>query len=75
MLKAFEAWPDGQAGHGLHMNPLGQAIAYARAQREDLRTYTRDGELSIDNNRPERSLHAQLILINKLLLVGSDRGG
>ena len=75
LLQAFGAWLDEQAGHVLPKSPLGQAIAYARAQWEDLRTYTRDGELSIDNNCSERSLRAQAIGRKNFLFVGSDRGG
>jgi hypothetical protein len=50
---------DEQSGPVLPKSPLGQAIAYAQAQWEHLQTYTRDGELSIDNNLSERTLRAQ----------------
>jgi hypothetical protein len=59
----------------LPKSPIGQAISYARAQWEDLQTYTRDGELSIDNNVSERSLRAQAIGRKNYMFVGSDRGG
>jgi hypothetical protein len=63
ILEAFGAWLDEQAGHVQPKSPIGQAIAYARPQWEDLRTYTRDGELSIDNNLAERSLLAQAVVV------------
>jgi hypothetical protein len=44
-------------------------------QWEDLQTYTRDGELSIDNNVSERSLRAQALGRKNYLFVGSSRGG
>ncbi len=50
ILAAFEAWLDEQSRQVLPKSPLGRAIAYARNQWPDLQTYTRDGELSIDNN-------------------------
>jgi transposase len=54
---------------------IGQVISYTRAQWEDLRTYTRDGDLSIDNNISERSLRAQAISRKNYMFVGSDRSG
>jgi transposase len=75
ILEAFGEWLDEQAGHVLPKSPIGQAIAYARAQWEDLQTYTSDGELSIDNNLAERTLRAQAIGRKNFLFVGSDRGG
>jgi len=59
----------------LPKSPIGQAIAYARAQWQDLQAYTRDGELSIDNNLSERMLRDQAIGRKNYLFVGSDRGG
>ncbi|QDV39463.1 IS66 family transposase [Tautonia plasticadhaerens] len=75
ILAAFGAWLDEQSRQVLPKSPLGQAIAYARNQWPDLQTYTRDGELSIDNNLAERSLRAQAIGRKNYLFVGSDRGG
>ena len=66
---------DEQSGPVLPKSPLGQAIAYAQAQWEHLQTYTRDGELSIDNDLAERSLRAQAVGRKNFLFVGSDRGG
>ena len=74
ILEAFGEWLDAQAGHVLPKSPIGQAIAYARAQWQDLQAYTRDGELSIDNNLSERMLRDQAIGRKNYLFVGSDRG-
>jgi hypothetical protein len=55
-------------------SPVGQAISDARNRSEDLQTYTRDGELSIDNNVSETSARAHAIGPNNYLFIGSDRG-
>jgi transposase len=75
LLNAIEEWLDEQSRKTLPKSPIGKAISYARAQWEDLQTYTHDGELSIDNNLSERSLRAQAIGRKNYLFVGSDRGG
>jgi transposase len=75
LLIAFGEWLDEQSRKQLPKSPVGQAISYARNQWDDLQTYTRDGELSIDNNVSERSVRAQAIGRKNYLFVGSDRGG
>ena len=75
LLNAFGEWLDEQSRIILPKSPVGQAISYARNQWQDLQTYTRDGELSIDNNVSERSVRAQAIGRKNYLFVGSDRGG
>ena len=75
LLNAFGEWLDEQSRNVLPKSPVGQAISYARNQWQDLQTYTRDGELSIDNNVSERSVRAQAIGRKNYLFVGSDRGG
>jgi transposase len=75
LLNALGEWLDEQSRIILPKSPVGQAISYARNQWQDLQTYTRDGELSIDNNVSERSLRAQAIGRKNYLFVGSDRGG
>jgi transposase len=74
LLNALGEWLDEQSRKILPKSPVGQAIAYARNQWNDLQTYTCDGELSIDNNVSERSVRAPAIGRN-YLFVGSDRGG
>ena len=75
LLNALGEWLDEQSRKVLPKSPVGQAISYARNQWQDLQTYTRDGELSIDNNVSERSVRAQAIGRKNYLFVGSDRGG
>jgi hypothetical protein len=75
LLDSFGEWLEEQGRKALPKSPIGQAISYARAQWEDLQTYTRDGDLSIDNNVSERGLRAQAIGRKNYLFVGSDRGG
>jgi transposase len=75
LLIAFGEWLDEQSRKQLPKSPVGQAISYTRNQWDDLQTYTRDGELSIDNNVSERSVRAQAIGRKNYLFVGSDRGG
>jgi hypothetical protein len=75
LLDSLGEWLEEQSRKVLPKSPIGQAISYTRAQWEDLQTYTRDGELSIDNNVSERSLRAQAIGRKNYRFVGSDRGG
>ena len=73
LLEAFGAWLDEQSRQVLPKSPLGLAIAYARNQWQDLQTYTRDGELSIDNNLAERMLRAPAIGRRSRLFAGGAR--
>jgi transposase len=75
LLIAFGEWLDELGRKVLPKSPIGKAVSYARAQWADLRTYTLDGELSIDNNVSERSLRPQAIGRKNYMFVGSDRGG
>jgi transposase len=59
---------DERSRTNLPKSPVSQAIAYARNQWEDLQTYTRDGELSVDNSVSERNVRAQAIERKKLLI-------
>jgi transposase len=54
---------------------IGQAILFTRSQWENLRTYARDGDLSIDNNISERGPRSQAIGRRNCMLYGSKRGG
>ena len=75
LLNSLGEWLDEQGRKVLPKSPIGKAVSYARAQWADLRTYTLDGELSIDNNLSERSMRPQAIGRKNYLFVGSDRGG
>lgn len=74
LLNSFGEWLDEQGRKVLPKSPIGKAVSYARAQWEDLQTYIRDGELSIDNNVSERSLRPRAIGRKNYMFVGSDRG-
>jgi hypothetical protein len=58
-------YPESFSCDRLWPNPVG----------EDLRAYTRDGELSIDKHLSERTPRAQALGRRNFLFVGSDRGG
>jgi hypothetical protein len=53
----------------------GQAIGYALNHRDELRRFTDDGRLEIDNNTAERTLRLCAISRKNWLFVGSDQGG
>jgi len=40
----------------LPKSPIGEAVGYARGQREALKRYITDGDLSIDDHLSERAL-------------------
>jgi transposase len=75
LLNSLGEWLDEEARKALPKSPVGRAISYARNQWADLQSYTRDGELSIDNNLSERNVRAQALGRKNYLFVGSDRGG
>jgi transposase len=59
----------------LPKSEAGQAVAYALKNWTALTRYLEDGDLSIDNNRTERSLRGIAIGRRNWTFVGSDRGG
>ena len=59
----------------LPKSPEGQAIACALSNREALIRYAEDGDLEIDNNGAERSLHRVAVGRKNWLFFGSDNGG
>ena len=61
-----ELLPKGEAG---------QAVAYTLKNWIALTRYLDDGDLSIDNNRTERSLRGIAVGRNNWVFLGSDRGG
>src|SRR5262249_18779947 len=61
LLTAFGAWLTEQGRHALPKSPIGQAIAYAESNWAALCRYPEHGDLSIDNNLPERMLRAQAL--------------
>jgi transposase len=59
----------------LPKSEAGKAIAYILKNWPALMRYTEDGDLSIDNNRTERSLRGISVGRKNWLFVGSERGG
>jgi transposase len=59
----------------LPKSEAGKAIAYTLKNWPALLRYTEDGDLSIDNNRTERSLRGVSVGRKNWLFVGSERGG
>jgi len=62
-------------GQVLPKSDSGQAVAYALKNWTALTRYCGDGDLSIDNNRTERSLRGFAIGRNNWTFFGSDNGG
>jgi transposase len=79
LLAGFKSWLEAQpaerGGSVLPKSPMGQAIAYALNQWDALCTYTRDGDLAIDNNAAENALRRVALGRKNWLFCGSDNGG
>ena len=56
-------------------SPEGQAIAYALSNWKALIRYCEDGDLEIDKNRAEGSLHRVAVGRKNWLFFGGDNGG
>jgi transposase len=63
------------ASHALPKSALAKAVTYARNQWNALRSYTKDGRLTIDNNTSERTLRHQAIGRKNWLFLGSQAAG
>lgn len=59
----------------LPKSDAGHAVAYILKNWLALTRYLQDGDLSIDNNRTERSLRGIAVGRNNWTFLGSDRGG
>jgi transposase len=59
----------------LPKNPEGEAIAYTLSNWKALTRYSDDGDLEIDNNGAERSLHGIAVGRRNWTFYGSDHGG
>jgi transposase len=75
VLDRLEAYLREQKDGALPKSQYGQAIGYVLNHRDQLRRYTEDGRLEIDNNVSERTLRLLAIGRNNWLFLGSDRGG
>jgi transposase len=75
LLKSFDEWLTRQAEVILPKSPVGQAIAYTRANWQALNVYATNGELSIDNNLAELAMRHAVVGRANWLFFGSDQGG
>jgi transposase len=75
VLTRLEKFLREQKDIALPRSKFGQAIGYALNRWEELRRYTTDGALEIDNNRSERTLRPVTIGRKNWMFFGSDRGG
>jgi transposase len=64
-----------QKASALPKSQYGQAIGYVLNHWDELRRFTEDGRLEIDNNTAERTLRLCAISRKNWLFVGSDQGG
>jgi transposase len=75
VLDRLEAFLREQQIGALPKSQYGQAIAYVLNHCEELRRFTEDGRLEIDNNTMERALRLCAIGRKNWLFLGSDQGG
>jgi transposase len=75
VLERLETYLRDQQKTALPKSQYGQAIAYALNHWDELRRFTEDGRLEIDNNTVERTLRLCAISRKNWLFVGSDQGG
>jgi transposase len=75
VLDRLDAYLREQKDGALPKSKYGQAIAYVLNRPEEMRRYTEDGRLEIDNNTSERTLRPCAIGRKNWLFLGSDQGG
>jgi transposase len=75
VLKQLHAYLLKIEGELLPRSEPGQALAYMLKNWTALTRYVEHGDLSIDNNRTERSLRGIAVGRNNWVFLGSDRGG
>jgi transposase len=73
LLDDLKSWLDGETF--LPKSLIGKAATYTRNQWDGLNRYLDSGELSIDNNRAERSMRPVAIGRKNWLFVGSPLAG
>ncbi len=71
----IEAWVDQRVEMVPPKSPLGQALNYARNQRETLRVFLNDPKVPLDNNVAERALRVIAVGRKNFLFVGHQEGG
>jgi len=74
VLDAFWSWVDSIKDGILPKSKLGEAIRYARNNKEDLMNYLRDGNCSISNNLAENSIRPFTVGRKNWLFSGSPKG-
>lgn len=75
LVNEIEAWVDTRTKAVPPKSPLGQALAYARNQREALRVFLDDPKVPLDNNIAERALRVIAVGRKNFLFVGHQEGG
>lgn len=75
VLLGLKEWLERQKLIELPKSPTAKAINYALNNWKGLRTFLENGELTIDNNRTERTLRAMAIGRKNWLFMGSKKGG
>lgn len=75
VLDRLEAYLREQKDGALPKSKYAQAIAYVLNRPDEMRRYTEDGRLEIDNNTSERTLRLCAISRKNWLFLGSDQGG
>lgn len=75
ILEEIKLWLDAQKLSALPKSPPGKGVTYALNNWLALTKYTKDGDLSIDNNCSERALRATAVGLKNWLFMGSVDGG
>lgn len=75
ILAAMKSWLDEHSRRALPKSPIGQAFTYTLNQWEPLNRYTEDGDVTIDNNKSERTVKLCALGRKAWLFVGSRLGG
>ena len=74
LLLQFKDWLDKAANQALPKTALGRAVQYCLNQWHKLQHYADNGELSIDNNRPEREAKAFAVGRKNWLFANTGNG-
>jgi transposase len=75
MLLEFKQWLERQKLIELPKTPTAKAITYALNNWKGLSTFLERGDLTVDNNKTERTLRAMAVGRKNWLFMGSKAGG
>lgn len=75
IAEEIETWIDTRTDTVPPKSPLGQALSYARNQRDQLRVFLTDPKIPLDNNIAERALRVIAVGRKNFLFVGHEEGG